>query len=763
MSIRSKITNYKKSKIILNLKKYSNVALFARREEEISRANNSSNKSIKHYLNSKNSNKSYNKSLKLETPSDDISTYALKTISSFKNSFDSFSTKIVFSKNIRLNENNQTQKTINPYFTISSFRPETESNINKRKRNKNKDKSPYKKNIFCLTQNNFKESNIKKEFFNTVNYFSHKNKPILKERENEIKLLRQLNFRQYQRPKINKKEEFLLNSKLNKLDSERYNISVLLNKVREFKYFHYLNEQRKEINKTTLENSKNKIDFLSDKINSLNNMRHIYNNKILNKLGEYSKFIINFKEREKIISDILLNKINNLKKEVKNLQNKIAKKEMEKATILKWVYFLIKMKEKKLVLPTYYNKIIEANFQRKKEKRKTIVPKTVQNQNQFRLSNEVTKKDRSNKIMTRVRLNTFNENINDIIENNKNDNKKKDSKTRIQKIKLVKKSTFFFKKNSLQVSFMKMNGLKNENIFNFEEQPFDNNKFITGFEHLIKEGIDKNEINRVSKYKLFLIYKTPEDLQDRLVELQNENIQLLKQYQSAENKLFAKKIKINEITESMTTKDFNDLNKRIKEREMILIQIKKKNEALIKQYSEENQNLKPKKIIINIKQKKSRSINKKPITQDSIRKELFSKIEHLYELCVNNIEIENNYILNNKNKKNIIFKLKVIEFCIVNLKTKLNFKDKSNLAQYDLIRKIKNDIEHKHKIEKGQILRLQEKEKFRNFQEEIEEKMNKILFLTKRKIVPVYNLENKNKEKRHVSERKLNFEDFMFD
>jgi hypothetical protein len=79
------------------------------------------------------------------------------------------------------------------------------------------------------------------------------------------------------------------------------------------------------------------------------------------------------------------------------------------------------------------------------------------------------------------------------------------------------------------------------------------------------------------------------------------------------------------------------------------------------------------------------------------------------------------------------------------------------------MRKIKNEIEHKHKIEKGQILRLKEKERFKNFQEEIEEKIKKILFLQKRRIIPVYNWDNMNKEKIFTHERKLNFEDFMFD
>jgi hypothetical protein len=50
MSMKSKILEYKKSKIILNLKKYSNVALFSRKEEEFEKNNNTFNKSSKTHL-----------------------------------------------------------------------------------------------------------------------------------------------------------------------------------------------------------------------------------------------------------------------------------------------------------------------------------------------------------------------------------------------------------------------------------------------------------------------------------------------------------------------------------------------------------------------------------------------------------------------------------------------------------------------------------------------------------------------------------------
>ena len=775
-----KLSQYTKSKIILNQKKYSNVVLFSRREEDLLKSSKSSCKSVKTLINQKSNKKKNTKNFKysesykkiqITTPSDELSTYALKTISSFQNSFDSFSTKNLFSK--KLMDKNKKDKDINPYFTISSFHPESKtsihSNLNK---NKNK-KYNYKNGIFSLTQNNFKNNfDFNNERFNTINYFSKKNSFCLKEKENDIKLLRHIKFERDKKGE-DKNEEYLLNLKLNKMDSEKYNISLMLNRLRESKYYNFLNEQRREVNKTSLENCKNNIDFLTDKIKTLNKMKSIYNNNISNKLGEYSKFILNYKLREKIIDDLLLNQINILKKEVKNLQTKIAKKESEKATILKWVYFLIKMKEKKLILPQYYKKIVETNFQRKKEKRKTIEPemeniKSIQEKHNSFLSHHDKdhKRERSNKLLTHVRYSVLSneneENKNNMIKKTDNNIKPKISKSRK---KLLKKSTISFKKNSLQFNNFKANDILNTNpIFNFDDNTEVDENLKNTFDKLIQDGIKASEINRISKYKLYLIYNTPEDLKDRMLELQNENVQSLRQYEIVIKKLIAKRIKYQEIMENISADDYYDLNRKIQEREIELAQIKKKNESLIKQCSDAKKISKQKKNVIINNQKKIRGLNKEPITLDSIRRELFSKIEDLYELCLNNIENpNNNALLKGKIRKDFIYKMTVIEFFIVSLKSKLNFNDRSNIFKYDLMRRLKNEIEHKHKIDKGQILRLKEKEKFKNFQEEIEEKTKKILFLQKRRIIPVYNLEKMNKENRFKHERKLNFEDFMFD
>ena len=763
----------RKSKIILNLKKYSNVILFSRREKERSLKINISNKSVKDYIIKKKNKNQRDKSNDVSNPSDDISTFALQTISSFKNS-NSFSTQFTFPKNIRPSlidkENRNT-----PHLTISNFYSQASKDI--------KNKHKKKTNIFCLTQNNI---NINKnrdlsnnERCNTINFFPKKSNFSFKEKENEINLLKRIKI-EHGKENYKTDEKNLIYLKLKKLESEKYNISLMLNKVREFKYFNYLNEQKKEINIITMENSKNNIEFLKDKINSLNKIKKIYSNKISNTLGEYSKFISNYKEKEKINSDILLNQINNIKKEVKNLQNKIAKKEQEKATILKWVYFLIKMKEKKIELPTYYKKIIETNFPRGIEKRKTIAPKLEDiksindKKKQFfehheHNDNDIDKdkdkdklhKDHSNKTLAHIRLSAVEENV----KNGVNDKKTHIESKFKRKSKIVSKGTISFKKSLIKLNFIKFTGINSGHSTNLEESIEANIKLKSAYDKLINDGIDPSEINRISKYKLFLIYKTPEDLEDRLIEFQNENIQLLRQYELTRKKLIDKRLKYKTIFENRANSIYEELDEKIKQNEIRLNQVKNKNELLLIQCAIATNRLKAQKKVVNIKQKKSKSLKKKIITQESIRRELFVKIENLYELCLNHFEKPNKFLeYKDKFKKDIIYMLTVIELFIVYLKSKLNFNDKSDILKFDLMKRIKNEIEHKHKIEKGEILRLKEKEKFKYLQEIIEEKTNKILFLQKRRIIPVYNWDKMKKDRKYsFSEKKLNFEDFMFD
>ena len=85
----------------------------------------------------------------------------------------------------------------------------------------------------------------------------------------------------------------------------------------------------------------------------------------------------------------LLNQIYSLKKEISNLINKVRKIEIEKYSIIQWLFFQIRVKEKKLNLPSYYLKILEANIKRNNIQRRTA-------QADIRVINNPIKKTKSN-------------------------------------------------------------------------------------------------------------------------------------------------------------------------------------------------------------------------------------------------------------------------------------------------------------------------------------------------------------------------------
>ena len=222
--MRNKLLSYKKTKLLLNLKKYSNVIIFTRKEEELLKRNNSSVKSKKNLLNKTfyNQNKTFNEKPNIKN---EISAYALKTISSFKNSFDSFSTQTTLNKK-------QNTYSIQPYFqTISNFYPNNKINKTSIKKNKN---------VFYLTQNityrdilfnknnknkNKFNSEFNSERFNTINYINPREKNIfcIKEKKYDINLLNNIKAMHYKENE-KKTEKNLLNMRLKKLASEKYNV-----------------------------------------------------------------------------------------------------------------------------------------------------------------------------------------------------------------------------------------------------------------------------------------------------------------------------------------------------------------------------------------------------------------------------------------------------------------------------------------------------------------------------------------------------------
>ena len=152
----------------------------------------------------------------------------------------------------------------------------------------------------------------------------------------------------------------------------------------------------------------------------------------------------------------------------------------------------------------------------------------------------------------------------------------------------------------------------------------------------------------------------------------------------------------------------------------------------------------------------------------SLGKKLYSRVLNLYNLFKkNDSETNEETVKFNNYKEEIIYMLSYIERKIDILEDKFSVYNKSDYSNYELMRKIKNDIEKRHKIQKGEMLRMKEKEKFIEFQEEIERKINRIIFIQRRKISTKYDMNKIGKNKEYNSDgefkREPTFEDFMFD
>ena len=107
--------------------------------------------------------------------------------------------------------------------------------------------------------------------------------------------------------------------------------------------------------------------------------------------------------------------------------------------------------------------------------------------------------------------------------------------------------------------------------------------------------------------------------------------------------------------------------------------------------------------------------------------------------------------------------LSYIELIIDRLMSKFKIYNRTDYIYHELLKKLKNDKDKKHKIENANMVRLKEKEKFIKFQQEIENKNNKILFIQRRKIYSNNIGKNKNNNFMGEIQGKPGFEDFMFD
>ena len=271
-----------------------------------------------------------------------------------------------------------------------------------------------------------------------------------------------------------------------------------------------------------------------------------------------------------------------------------------------------------------------------------------------------------------------------------------------------------------------------------------------------------NEIYRLSNYKGKKIYTAKEFLEE-FTKYENENLRLINTYNNLQKDIFHLK-NIKKKTKSIN-KEFNDyLDINLNNQQTILNNLKEKNKLLQKERNGLLFTLKKTKIRRcvsdgSIKFNNSSNYKLKLKYQNS---KLFLKIyEVLTNITKKNFIIEKNP--QSTKEKEMLLMLKKIELLFDNL---LRINREYSLKYVNEIAEIKTKIEKERKTEKASQQRELLMKKFELIRNKIENRINKVYFLPRKKVEKYYSLIIKKKNeyvKYNNRKSKYDLEDYMSD
>jgi len=702
---RQNIINNKNENLCL---KYSNINLFKKRELELQ--NKKSRKNINSKTFYKNGIKpKINHPLSPKITKTDSFPYLLNSISTFQSSQannthtkksylkKSFSTNYIpkIINNLHLNE----EELLNNNIIFNS----EEDSLNKKNRNNKNFIKFFETDLYPKTP---KYNERKKKDKDNIEFLLN-----IQEEVNKIK---------------NKKKIFNIDLKIKDLNKKDFGTKKMIKKTRSYIFMKYMTFLKKERFDSFDEEKRTKIDSIQEKINTLYDSQKLFNIKFIYKLSNYLRYLDNLRDKEKIKNIMLLKEKIEYKHKIEQINSEIEKVQIKKNQILKWIYLQIQVKEKKLVLPNFYKKIIESN----KAQILTMQQKFYDDKNTF------------------------------IRDSKKNLNKSGSSK---KKKVIMKKSLPNNDKNVLKKSTSKMQYDKTNNklLNNTKETNINNsNKKIVIEINNIKEYTTKDEFDKVLFWKFSPIFKTFDDFIDSLKELDNQNIYLLKYYNQIQSKIYDS---LKELRKIISFKDKSDIiDNQINEKSSELYKIKNKYKLIYKIYSkikEENTNKQINKYdsidlnIYNIENK---------ITFKNIDK-IYDKINQIFEHCKivkkdNLLEIlDYNIKKSNTKEEQSIYILEFIECTIDYLTERISYY-KRNENKNQLIQKIIIEIDKKHKQEKPDKQKLEQITKSLKLIKKLESKNNKIFNINRKIDYYYYNMNNKKKS--NISEENKNKDDF---
>jgi len=751
MKERKKTCLMSKKTIKKEILKYSNIHLFEKRERNYSSEKTSNFKTQVTYKINKIIKKNKKMNLTNETnlaPFHQTMTsfYSLDKSSSVlplldldyfktsnsKNKLRKQKTHLFKKNNNILNKTDNKNKTsINFYLTGTPEIRKTKKLtyfIDNEKDNKNNN-NEIKKDIDIETLIQIKNASNQNHIFNKISNQLKLKKRMKGFSEHNSYIKTDINSNNLESTLEEQERNSIINTKISKYNHYKNpGINDFIEKTQDLKLNSYTSNIKKERIIRLEEGYYNQIEFYQDTINSLQFAKKLLEVNFVNKIADYTRFLMSKREREIVKNSNLLQEIITHRKDIDRVNNKIKKIEMEKNNIIRWIYFQLQIKEKKLVLPTQYITIIENWGQKRVSLRKST----------------------------------------------RRDDLKDRSKSR--------------KKSIRRPSYYQFDS------FGFGNKESNSSSISSAAN---EKRDDLKDYRNIYNYRSNLIFKTPEDFQEALANLEKEDINLIYYNNDLNEELFELKKEL-ELTMKMKDsieefnklllskqRQLNNLKILVEKKTQLIATIKKSEDKLIDLSKEKDYkraiclkkdrkgNIDDKKTnIADSSTSNELSVEKKNNLIDKNKLLLYKKINVIFEGCkiVNNKLRYSYFIIHLVTKKIIskekemLLKLEFIEQSIDYLISKFNFYLNKDEESKELIKKIKNDIEKEHKMNKAKIQKMIDLERIKLLKEKVEKKSNKIYFLKSRKL-DLYKFKL-NKEKKMVdndANRIPTIQDYLYD
>ena len=687
--------------------KYSNVALFERRELELLKTKQSSP-----IINKKNNI--------INTQYTSFDNKHRKSLLSKNNYYNFNSTPSLFSSRNKTN----IKLDLSPSYTNQKRKiPKINLSEDLLFQNNIIIKSPEKKS----NQNDAIKTNLE-NFYNNNRNSHNGNIDFLLTIQKDIKEFRKRNV---DNNTIHKKIE-----SLNKKDRSRRGI---IKKINKFKYNEFLCFLKKERLKIYTEENKNNIEFMEEKISSLTKAMKLFNDKFMNRLTDYLRYLDSKKNQGKTENILLLKEKMTLKREIIQIKADIEKIEQKKEGILRWIYLQIQVKERRLVLPNYYKKIIESN--------------------KFQILEMESKFDDNfqQAILKRGKEEKRTNNLKKGLARNETLNKKDDIFSSFEK-KLP-----MHKYNNFAQSEKAVFTLSNKN-FNLVTPPKKINKIkrYIGDENNKdnpEELITKEEFDKIVFWKFRPIYITVDEFMENLNSIYLKNMKMLEYYNQLRFKIYCIKQELSKAKNLRDNYDDN-IDVQLSEKTLQLEKLRNKHILMIKTHDKINQE----KQINKKKNDKSVSLSKTDIDK------IYDKLNDMFDNCklVNNQQLTEliYYYIKSENTKEgeMIYLIEYIESTLDFLTGKISIY-KRNEEMNEKIHDIEIKIDKAHKLEKPNKQSLEDKKKHLNLIKKVLKKSRQQYIIPTRPIDLVnYNFRELGKRKKkeiRIKEEFPTLEDFM--